>query len=244
MSVNYLLAASSHRANRWEGAYKGKLALKLHLEQLAKTDLLELSQITIIRALPLYREKEAVYKEYWDIKQQIKELKCRVEFLDVPDSWFSYSSWIHAIKKFGNMFDYYVLIEDDFYPARLNFVSELIKKHKELLPLGGYLNSFTALDHAAVSNGFVNAQAFIKAVNKHEDPIEAISPAAQVLFSDLFDHFDDYTDEYRCLRYGDGIVELTHDKKLNITKDMFNPLQCLFLDYPFPVKSVSGRTPR
>jgi hypothetical protein len=60
MKVNYLLVACSHRAYRdLDTMPLGRDVLKLHLQQLLKTDLSKLEQLTIVRPLPLERGKFA-----------------------------------------------------------------------------------------------------------------------------------------------------------------------------------------
>lgn len=237
--INYLIAASAHRAGRYEGTYKGEYALRWHLRELTKTDTSLLSQVTLIRALPLVRKSISASKNYWNIGPYNGQLKCPFCILDVKDVWFSYSSWIQAAAKYGYSFDYYILIEDDYYPAIPDFAKVLVELHKEKLPNGGYLNAYTALRHAANSNGIIDSKTFITSMQKSKNPIKAIEGEAQVKFSRLFDQLDDWTDKYRTLMYiGNGLQELTHSSELSCKADIFRPIQYLDIgEKEFP-KSV------
>lgn len=224
--VNYLIACSSHRAPKTDAScIPGKDVLKRHMDQLRLVDTSKLSQITIIRALPLERHGKEISAEYWDINTT--GLSCPVVFLDVQDAYFSYSSWVLAMRKHRREFDYYIMIEDDYYPAHKDFVDILIDIHAEKLPQGGYLNSYTT-DLAAVSNGICDCHTAMQNIDR---PVSELAPGAQTLFGKLY--FDnkmaDYTDQYRTLFWGGpGLVNQSHTFGLNLTEDLINPIQ--FLD--------------
>ena len=228
--VNYLIACSSHRVNRIDSSGSlGKDALRNHLQELAKTNTSRLAQVTIIRALPLTRNDDAAF--YWDIEEASKGIVCPIKTLDVQDRYFSYSSWMHAVRKYRNEFDYYIMIEDDYYPSLPNFVDELIRIHTEKLPNGGYLNSFTT-DIAAVSNGICDTKTILECVDSYRDPIEELAGGSQNLFGKVCfnNKLADYTDQYRTLFWGGpGMVNETHDLSLNLTTDIFRPIQYLRL---------------
>ena len=238
MKINYMIACSSHRAHRdIDSTPPGHEVLRTHLKQLLLTNLDNLTQITILRALPLERGRFS--KEYWDINNHIKELRsrCKVEIYNVKDYWWSYSTWIQGINFYKENFDYYILIEDDFYPEHKDFVNILIRKHQEHLPNGGYLGSFYHCNHIALSNGIVDANTALEGFSKFKDPIKELAPAAQVLFGQLFfkDKMADYTDEFRVLTYqGNTVQELTSLKKGERSEiDIINPIQFLFTDHKF-----------
>jgi len=232
MKINYLIAASAHRVKLNAGyGIESKKILNMHLDQLVKRDASSLAQVTILRALPLirYDNKIRESKEYWDIKRNSNRVQCPVKKLDFPDAHFSYGMWIRAMQRYVNEFDYYILIEDDYYPAIDNFAEILVDLHQRKLPSGGYLNSFTAGDCAAVSNGICDSASVIKGLKALDDPLDAISAGAQSLFGPtLFgENMTDYTDEYRTLFNNRTIVEETHDENLNLKTDIFNPIQYL-----------------
>ena len=232
--INYLIACASHRAGKFPNygnGIAGKDVLRLHIEELLKTDTSRLSQVTVIRALPLIRNAEYTEEceEYWDVIPLLNELECTVKFLDVPDAWFSYSSWIHAGAYYLNNFDYYILCEDDYYPVHPNFMDELVKLHQKKLPNGGYLASF-ATDHGAVSNGIVDAKSFVEGINRYKHPIKAVAGAAQINFTTkFFDNLAGFLPEFRCLGwFGNDVTEINyHDRIETSGKDIFLPIQSL-----------------
>jgi hypothetical protein len=228
IKINYLIAASSHRASRYEGNYKGEYALRWHFRELVKTNTNTLSQVTLIRTLPLVRQFPGAAKRYWDAGPWDRLLECPLVKIDIPDVWFSYSSWMQVVAEYGLSFDYYILIEDDYYPVLPNFAEVLVELHKKKLPNGGYLNAYTALKHAANSNGIIDSKTFVSTLQRYKNPIKAIEGAAQVKFSQLFDNICDWTDEYRTLMYiGNNIRELSHNKDLSNKIDIFCPIQYL-----------------
>jgi len=230
MRVNYLIAACSARVTHADCyGIASKDMLRMHLEELAKTDTSALAQVTVVRTTPLVRGEQQAVNVYWDIDKQLAALDCPSEIIDVPDRLFSYSSWIQAAQKYRDAFDYYVLIEDDYYPAHKDFVNVLVGLHSKKFPEGGYLNGFTT-DIAAVSNGICDAVSFIKGIDSAKpDPFSAIKDGAQALFGPVLfgERLTDYTDVYRTLFNSVDIIEETHDVNRNFKQDIFNPIQYL-----------------
>lgn len=226
--INYLLAAASHRAGKiddYGNGVAGKDVLKLHLDQLLKTDTSALEQLTLIRATPLARNGEEVSKYYWDVQDRLDALQCPTVIVDVPDQWWSYSSWIRTAAMFRTAFDYYILIEDDYYPSRSDFAQCLVAEHKKKLPNGGYLNSFTT-DHAAVSNGIVDAASFIAGIDQYENPCSALASGAQRNFGrEYFKTMADYTDSYHGLFWGGRILSMQHEGLPPPTELIISPIQ-------------------
>lgn len=243
--INYMIAACSSRVTAVTSHnILTKDILHLHLEQLAKTDTSKLSQITILRTLPLIFNgnfaKESNY--YWDVANLFSKFACPVVFLDVQNRYFSYSSWITGCLTYGDKFDYHVLIEDDYYPAHKDFVSILLDIHTKKLPNGGYLNSFTT-DQPAVSNGFVDTKTFLEGIHAAKpDPYTAISGSAQVSFGVVLfgKKMCDYTDRYRTLFKSNSLIEETHDPNLSFKEDIFNPIEYLYYGEQEFVKSVAS----
>lgn len=247
-TVNYLIAACSHRAGKIDTAgIDGKDYLKLHLEQLVKTNTQDLTQVTLIRAMPLFRNN--LSNEYWEISDIVKYLKCKFEILDVEDMHFSYSSWIHACLKYQKTFDYSVLVEDDYYPSLKNFAPVLKKMHDEKFADGGYLCGFcsagaTVPRIAAVSNGFVDNKTFLDGINSAvPNAFKAISFGAQALFGHICfnDKVDDYVDQYRTLFWNTGLIKQVHPDQKENNIDIFRPIQYLALGEKIEAVSVSPR---
>jgi hypothetical protein len=230
--VNYLIAAADHRIGRPQSDFRvdGADILKLHLRELRKTDLSKLSQVTILR-ITQSGEKESCISSYWDVEEQIKDFGCPVVMLDIKHECLSYGAWVRAVQKYQEEFDYYIIIEDDYYPVLHNFVEVLTSLHNRLLPNGGYLNSLTACKWAAISNGIIDSATFLRAIKKVKDPIEFISKEPQVRFSYLFAPLlDDYLDFYRSLfmRYEGTILwEEYRDGSAQNKQDIFNPIEYL-----------------
>jgi hypothetical protein len=231
-TINYLLAACSHRAYRLDTyLQKEKKYLKQHLNALLKIDLSLLSQLTIIRALPLQRNAES--SEYWDIDKILKRFSCPIEILDVQDAYFSYSSWIKAIEKYKKLFDYYILMEDDYYLSHLNGIKILQELHCKKLPYGGYLNGFTikhpVLSIPAVSNGICDNKIILEELSKINDPFLYLKKGAQSHFGMYFQNkLEDYTEEYRTLFWNNRFVVQTRDYSIKNKEDLINPIQYLF----------------
>ena len=230
--INYVIAACAHRGKDSSGVCDPINILKDHLTELLKTDMSQLDKVTIMRSLPIR------VAAYWDIQKLMKKFPCEIELVDGVGGAFSYGPYVNACKRYSDSFDYYVLIEDDYYPAHKNFISILIEQHSRHLPNGGYLASFVS-DHAAISNGIVDSKSFITAINEvseKEDILSYLNRAAQVNFSLMFgNNIDDYADDYRAL-FGVDCIECTHDASINRTIDIFNPIQYTVLKKPHPSK--------
>ena len=236
--VNYLIAAAAHREYRPQSEFrvKGADILRLHLEQLALTDTSKLAQITLIRIWPDINNIQL--SNYWSIDEQVEKLKCPFVILDVPNECISYGAYIRAVQKYQNNFDYYVIMEDDYYPVLPDFVDILLNLHNKFFLKGGYLNSLTAREWAAISNGIIDSQTFLNAINKVKDPISFVAKAPQINFSYLFaPNLADYLDYYRSLfmRFEGQILWEEYRELLGHTQDLINPIEYLIqkdLDFP------------
>lgn len=246
MKINYMIAACAMRSIKGPSmGIEGRDVLKLHLRELKKTDTSVLDQITIIRALPLYSGSCGNCKLYWDV--DISGFGCNVVFVDFPNYFFSYSLWLEAVQLYRNNFDYYILVEDDYYPALENFAEVLVDLHKKKLPSGGYLNSFTVASFTpgnipAVSNGIVDAVSFLGGISQaRPTPMKAlVNSGGQRGFGCTFfgSNVTDYTDTYRTLFKSNELVEETHDRSRNFKQDIFNPIEYLVVGERDFIKSV------
>lgn len=257
-SVNYLLAASSHRIGKENVLFPSKEILRAHLTELAKTNTHALAQITILRAMPLERDANFAEdaRDYWNVEELFQLMKCPVVVLDVKDVCYSYSSWVQAVMKWRTAFDYYVLMEDDYYPAHPRFVEILLAEHNKKLPSGGYLNGFTT-NHAASSNGMVDSATMVASLDKLANPVE-MSKVGQAGFGSVFcgDRLADYNDTYRCLfPMNTHIVELVHGDAENqplygrratdepVRLDLIRPIEYLVIGEQEFRKSISRLIP-
>jgi hypothetical protein len=238
--INYLIAASNHRkAGIDQHGIKNQDILKLHFKELLKTDTSKLTQVTLLKAgYNDVIDKKQYSSTYWKIKTLSRRLKCLYQELELPNEYFSYSSWIRACLKYQELFDYYILIEDDYYPVN-NFVDELIRIHQQKLPNGGYLCSF-ASDHGAVSNGIVDGKTFYQAIMRYKNPIKELEKGAQRYFTYAFfpKNFADFADQYRCLFKSNELIDETHDISLKLKQDIFRPIQYLNIGEQVFKKSI------
>jgi hypothetical protein len=79
-----------------------------------------------------------------------------------PNQGFSYGAWNSSLIKYKNEYDYAVLLEDDYKPVYSGYDKELIK-YVEADPWVGYVCGLLGPNnHAAVSNGLLNLEAFRK----------------------------------------------------------------------------------
>lgn len=137
--------------------------IKIHLEKLSKTDLSQIDQIILVKA-----KTNQQIKNFYDIDLYRNFFKEKLIEFEVPNENLSYGQWIKAIQKYPN-FDYYFLIEDDYFPSCYDFAQRAIVLHQQKLPNGGYLASYCCEtpnlypNHAAVSNGLVDRNTFFKA---------------------------------------------------------------------------------
>lgn len=248
--VNYLLAACAHRVNRVDAPLPGKEILRAHLHELAKTNTQDLAQITILRALPLVRNANFLGESnyYWDVSGSRDAFRCPVEILDIQDHCFSYSSWVQAVVRWRAAFDYYILMEDDYYPSHPQFVERLIFEHTRKLPRGGFLCGF-ATDHAASSNGIVDSATVVQCIDALADPVSAAG-GGQREFARVFcaDRIADYTDRYRSLFKSNDVVELAHTNAggrcyPTPTEDLIRPIEYLLTgERPFPFAGLRWTT--
>jgi len=257
--VNYLIAACAGRG--WDASVNidPDRILRHHFEELLKTDTSQLAQVTVCQALPINRRGDEATEKFWGVQDLADQLPCKVEFLPLPGGAHSYGLWVQAcahFKQTGEDFDYYVLIEDDYYPAHHDFVEILVNEHKKKLPDGGYLASFTT-NHAAVSNGIVDVPSFreaIEEIEEDEDIMSFLYRGSQVNFSLMFrGQMDDFADNYRIL-FNSFLWEGIHDNIPRVI-DIFNPVQYLAADgklgprggkaplFPHPKRFPSGKAP-
>lgn len=97
----------------------------------------------------------------------------------------SYGSWNLAWDTYGDEFDWYFLIEDDYVFVLDDWDQKLIDLWK---PGMGYLCSLLASDHASMSGGLVSSAGFAAADFQHFNrcPEEARSPCNQINWSQAF----------------------------------------------------------
>lgn len=172
-----------------------------------------LAQITIMKPQVTSGGR---YENYYDIENIVKECTCPVEIVECENFGCSYGQWLLSYQKWGNKFNFYIFIEDDYSPASDNFDQKLL--HSFLSKNCGYLASYVERDVlAANSNGMVSAKALEQVYAKYDDPrselyklfdgprLQTLGHVCQQSFSLLFNNsgcgLADFTDQYSSVFY-------------------------------------------
>jgi hypothetical protein len=155
--INYVIATwTGPRRKGNEPHRKDNLYyLKEHLRLLNKYKH-ELSQITIVAPDNPNESKEI--EEFLEIGYKDLLQGTPIEVLRRENKGHSYGSYSYAYSKFRKNFDYYILVEDDYFFPINQFDSVLVslfKKRENCGFLCGLVTPFGAeeRDHAAISNG-------------------------------------------------------------------------------------------
>jgi hypothetical protein len=167
---------------------------------------------------------------------------------DTPNRNMSYGQWLHMFQCYGNQFSHYILMEDDYVPAKDNFDSILHdmyeEKHKSCNC--GYLCGLiydrsgrygqVLKRHAGVSNGITSTPVLQAVVKECVIPMPTAGHD-QIRFSQQFIKsgftIDDYLDQYRTAYYRIGkLVCIFEPSK----KDLIIPIQCLDSSVVFDIE--------
>ena len=137
MKVNYVIATWSGKNtkrslfNKNWGEPTPENTLKMHLEYLNKQKH-TLSQITIMKP---YCDPENQYQGYYNnITSELENCKCPVIQIECENLGYSNGQWLKAYEIFGDEFDYYIFIEDDYCAFADNFDNLLIEYYKTKFP--------------------------------------------------------------------------------------------------------------
>jgi hypothetical protein len=120
-----------------------------------------------------------------------------VVVLTRENSGMSYGSWSHAYDVYGDQFDYYILMEDDYVPCLDHFDRALLERI-DAWPTAGYLCTYYETHnrkgyahwkpHAAISNGMMRA-ATLAAVKRKFGRVPYLDGAGYVTESQIvFSH--------------------------------------------------------
>lgn len=179
MRTNYVIAS-------WSGPrrHDNRLDhLKLHLRNL-KMVRHNLDQITVVS--PINPSEPQSYRSLLD------SLKKPIVVLQRPNIGLSYGSWSHAFDTYGEKFDYYFFMEDDYHYTLHNFDKTMIEIYEE--KDCGYLCWLYERGHAAVSCGLASSKALSKVKNHFGDLPHSTNPSnvyasqgGQIEFSKAFE---------------------------------------------------------
>jgi hypothetical protein len=157
--INYIIAGYIGR--RRSGGPAGELLIKRHLDYLQKNNV-RVDRISVVISADNEVNARLGLKVINSYTNYYTEIKTFVRH----NVGFSYAAWNDAINQSlerGDDFDYYFLIEDDYIPARSDFIDVFVSKLNgqtafacqkvfDAMP-GGFQR------HAAVSNGVLDARA-------------------------------------------------------------------------------------
>jgi hypothetical protein len=237
--------------------------LKFHLEQLLAIKFTHGFQITIMKAMPA--KNVECWEGYYNIKRIVSKLKRKmihVECVNVPNYGLSYGQYIRAYKKYCNpnghpgypnghpgfpnhpVFDYYILVEDDYVPCVDHFDEKLIEIYntKFYTKLNHFSNegvlcawaSFSKNNqlHMAHSLCIVSTKTMKKVFFKQfKQQLEKLKNKCQLNFSQMFTDanidIQDYSKKYYTPYWnGRHLVDCSVGSPENSTA-LFIPLQCM-----------------
>lgn len=209
--INYVIASWSGDRTVYRNDYLHK-----HLQHLSKLDH-NLSQITIGHPFNK-KESKGYLEECLSIKQS-----CTVVVMDQENIGISYGQYARAYNKFRTEFDWYIFIEDDYFPVIDNFDNELIDMYKEkktdVLCSLDYTEKYKK--HMAISNCIIHSNVLETIYTKHKGiPIfnNRNIYLIQIQFSNLFSSNNfvicDYLYRYRSLFYNSKKKEIEEYKNI------------------------------
>jgi hypothetical protein len=243
VSINYIISTYSGSLGKKRINKLDPLCLQIQFEKIYEKKNTLIKQITVV-CPPI---KDA-YPEYYQKEKWIKlfgEKGIKIVFMDYigDNTHFSYDQYILAYLKYPN-FDYYIVMEDDYYMNLDNYDVILVDQMKKKCINGeGFLCSASTKtpgrtnDVAHVSNGIISKKAW-ENVNKNgtilQDFYEKIVPKGipQIKFSRLFGRIEDHGADYRVLFWHSPsrvIRTITKSPK----PDLINPVQVLYKDTKF-----------
>lgn len=186
--------------------------IKDHLSNLLKLKN-NLTQITIVK--PLCHEND-ITSEYYNIEHLTSQFNCEVVVLEKPNnSGHSYGQLFHTYQTYGDKFDYYIFVEDDYVVDIDYFDSILINELGENSYLCSKASDIHGFGyHASVSNGIISQINLDKLCNNGDIlPLLDLDSGwkIQLKFSELLTSngisIIDYSDKYSTPYFGHDIEE-------------------------------------
>ncbi len=200
----------------------------------------DLAQITIVK--PITNSFNPIY---YQIDSLLSEFKCDIKILEKHDNLGqSYGQFFYAFQTYGDKFDYYIFVEDDYIPDIDNFDSLLLNEYKSQ-DVKGFLCSYSG-EHpeypkgaCSVSNGMISTEFFKKIYTFFSNPINEVNNNEGhmchynfvKLLRDCDYEFKDFSHKFRVPYYGDNkIIEYG---RTDVKESIFSPYQLLNLNFKF-----------
>ena len=219
--------------------------LKKHLLKLLSLKH-NLTQITIVKPIV-----ESFNPTYYEIDDLLSEFKCDIKVLEKHDNLGqSYGQFFHTFQTYGDEFDYYIFVEDDYIPDIDFFDSFLLEEYKTQ-NVKGFLCSYAGIhpDYpkggCSVSNGMISSEYFKKIYSYFPNPINVINGSEghmchsnfARLLRDCDYEFKDFSHKYRVPYYGNN--EIIEYGRTDTKDSIFSPYQLLNLNLKFRKMEIS-----
>lgn len=232
--VNYVIATWSGSRREPNNNY-----LKNHLIKLLSLKN-NLSQITIVK--PTFDGYE---KSYYDVEKIIDKFDCDVVILEKNNNLGqSYGQLFFTYEEFGDLFDYYIFVEDDYIPNIDNFDSLLLEEYISK-DFEGYLCSYAGVNKeypnggCSVSNGIISTNYIKRIYEKFPNVIQKIDSVegwmCHVNFANVILHsglsFKDFASDYRVPYFGN--YEIIEYGRTDTSDSIFVPHQLFEIRFKF-----------
>ena len=209
--------------------------LKIHLSKLLETDLQQISKVLLVKA-----NCKTIIPGFYELDDSKKILGSKFVELEVQNQGLSYGQWIAGINRYPD-FDFYILVEDDYYPSIPDFVNKLLDLYQQKVNSCGYLASYCSdvvswyPYHAAVSNGILDRAAAKKLrepniLSLSRDEYSKTYPnnvCDQVAFSNIFkDNLISMSPEYSIPFWSSSLKKIVFmEKEIGNKEILFKPVQ-------------------
>ena len=199
-----------------------------------------LSQITIVKPISI-----GFNPVYYEVENLLSQFECDVKILEKHNNLGqSYGQFFHAFENYGEEFDYYIFVEDDYIP-NIDYFEKLLLFEYKSQNVKGFLCSYAGIhpDYpkggCSVSNGMISTEYFEKIYTYFTNPINIIDDVEghmchynfAKLLRDCDYEFKDFANKYRVPYYGDK--EIIEYGRTDTEESIFVPYQLLNLSLTF-----------
>jgi hypothetical protein len=240
-TINYIIASigdMSQRNIRPDEQPPYQDYLKIQLQKIKENWSPSITQVTLCIA-----DSTHTTGTYYNLDEILKDFPCPVVKFHTKNHLQSYGQWLRACEIYKD-FDYFIFIEDDYYPACINFADKLVEEYELALKQNSVTSLFLCtlagegLDsrphHACISNGILNKQSLnsvLSNTNLWNDLKSKSRFEIQVNFSLLFDSIQDTATKYKALFWSSSSKELVEFiRNDNATEILFVPCQYIVKD--------------
>ncbi len=191
MKINYIvsfyIADFVSRTNIfWKADYY--YALKMHLKQLETLNIPEITKATFV----LNNEDPHILENMENVISQVYNNKIPIELKSRKNWGRSYGAWEYQIRsQLYEDFDYYFVIEDDFFPARDKFYEPFIDKVEDNTGMVCQLYN----GHPAISNSLIVSSTCKYIYEKHGEVFFGYNELSKNPLPDRY-KIDQYIYEY------------------------------------------------